>query len=336
MKNFLMIVLLLANSVVLAKEATDMIGRNVKIPENSSKVFSASPPMSILLYMLAPKKMIGLNYKLMPTERTYMLKEVQDLPTLGSFFSSGSQANFEKVVALKPDIVFMWDITRKNAGFFEKELEKLQIPLVYIQQNTIAQTKDALQNMAKFIGKEQRANELIEYADFNINRVKESVKKLKEPRKKVFMAGGADGLRTFCDKDIHAEIISFTGGENVYKCDNNEPKKANITLEQLYKYDPDVIFVWNPTFFKSLDKNSPWRNLRAYKNKQIYFTPMSPFSWLIRPVSMMRLLGIVWMHYKLYPEHFNIDENKEIKDFYKLFLHVNLSDEDVQNVLKGK
>lgn len=336
MKKALVFVLIFISSISFAKEAKDMLGRSVKVPENSHKVFSAAPPMSILLYMLAPEKMIGLNYNLMPTERAYMLKSVQDLPNLGSFFSSGGQASFEKVVSLKPDIVFMWDITRKNASFFEKELEKLKIPLVYIQQNTISQTKDALKTMAFFIGKENRAEELIKYANFNINRVQESVKKLNMPKKRVFMAGGSDGLNTFCDKDIHAEIISFTGGENVYKCDKGEPKKANITLEQLYTYDPDVIFVWNPTFFKSLDKNSPWRNLRAYKNKQIYFTPMSPFSWLIRPVSMMRILGIVWMHHKLYPEHFNIDETKEIKDFYRLFLHIDLKDEDVINILKGE
>ncbi len=338
MKKLLKVVLLsLVLTNVYAKNITDMLGNEVKVPESSERVFSAAPPMTVLLYSLAPEKMIGVNYKFMPTEEKYMLKSIKKLPVLGSFFSSSGQANFEKVMALKPDIIFMWDITKKRAKFFETELAKLKVPLAYIQQNSIEQTKDALLKMASYIGKEKRAKKLVKYADYNLDRVKKSVAKLKEGQKKrVFLSDGANGLKTRCDKDIHAEIIRYSGGVNVYKCENGASKKATITLEQLYKYDPDVIFVWNPKFFKSLDENSPWRNLRAFKNKQIYFAPMSPFNWLSRPPSLMRFIGTVWMHNKLYPEHFKVDMTKEIQDFYKLFLHVSLSKDDVTKLLKGQ
>lgn len=330
------LVLVFLLSFLQAETIKDMLGRDVKVPKRSEKVFSAAPPMTALLYALAPEKMIGVNYNFLPTEKKYMLKSVEKLPNLGSFFSGGGEASFEKVASLKPDIIFMWDITRIRGGFFEKESEKLGIPMAYIQQNTIEQTKDALLNMGKFIGKEKRAHELVEYADFNLQRVKKSVASLKQKRKTVFLADGKNGLRTMCDKDMHAESIPFSGGENVYKCENGEPKKASISLEKLYKLNPDVIFVWNPTFFKSLNKNSPWRNLRAFKNKQIYFVPMSPFNWTSRPPSMMRFLGVIWMHNKLYPKHFNVNIKKEVKDFYKLFLQVNLSNEDVEKLFKGE
>jgi iron complex transport system substrate-binding protein len=50
----------------------------------------------------------------------------------------------------------------------------------------------------------------------------------------------------------------------------------------------------------------------------------------------MRLLGALWMHNILYPNHFEIDINEEIKSFYKLFLHVNLDDNDIKTLLKGE
>ena len=84
-----------------------MVGREVEIPQNVQKVFSASPAMTIMLYALAPETMIGVNYKFFDIEKEFMLESVSKLPVLGSFFSSGSQSNLEKVLALSPDIIFM-------------------------------------------------------------------------------------------------------------------------------------------------------------------------------------------------------------------------------------
>lgn len=317
--------------------AKDMLNQEVKIPKQATKVFSASPPMTILLYALAPETMIGVNYQFMQIEKKYMLPSIQKLPVLGSFFSSGNQANLEKVLTLKPDIVFMWDIVKKNGTFFEEALGKFDIPVVYLGHNSIPQIKEAFRVMGKFLKKEQRAKELIAYADNNLQRVEQSVQKLGNiKRKKVYLAQGADGLKTECDGNLQSQIVPLVGGVNVHKCQKISPKKAKISLEKLYEYDPDIIFVWNPSFFKTLDKNSPWRNLRAFKEGHIYFSPISPFNWLTRPPSFMRYLGMVWMHNKLYPNHFIIDETKEIKNFYRLFLHVNLSDKDIANLLRGE
>lgn len=336
---YTIVVLMFGVNAIFAEQgvAKDMIDREVKIPKNPQKVFAASPPMTVLLYALAPQKMIGVNYQFMDIEKKYMLKSTQKLPVLGSFFSSGNQANLEKVLTLKPDIVFMWDIVKKNGAFFEEALGKFDIPVVYLGHNSIPQIQEAFRVMGRFLGEEKRANKLIEYANNNLQRVEKSVQALgSKKRKRVYLAQGKDGLRTECDGNLQSQIVPLVGGENVHKCEKISPKRAKITLEKLYKYDPDIIFVWNHSFFKTLDKNSPWRNLRAFKEGNIYFSPISPFNWLTRPPSFMRYLGMVWMHNKLYPEHFKIDEAKEIKSFYELFLHVKLNDEDVEKLLKGE
>lgn len=323
-----------------SQSAKDMLEREVVIPEKIEKVFSASPPMMALLYALAPEKMIGVNYRFYEIEKRYMLPHVANLPILGSFYSAGNQANLEKVITLKPDIVFMWDIVRKNGLFFEESLEKFNIPLAYIAQNSIQETLEALRVMGVFLKKEERASKLIAHGSYALKRVEESVQNLGDtPRKKVYLAQGNDGLTTECDGNLQSQIIPLVGGINVHQCDKEMQsgvKKNKITLETLYMYDPDVIFVWNREFFKTLDGSSPWRNLRAYKENQIYFSPISPFNWLSRPPSLMRLLGALWMHNILYPNHFEIDINEEIKSFYKLFLHVNLDDNDIKTLLKGE
>jgi len=323
-----------------ANTSLDMVGREVKIPEHAQKVFSASPAMTILLYSLAPETMIGVNYRFFEVEKKFMLKNVAKLPVLGSFFSSGNQANLEKVLAISPDIVFMWDIMQKNGVYFENALAKFDIPVAYIAQNTIPQMLDALRTMGVFLKKEERAKELITYAENNLNRVRKSVNNLKNiPQKRVYLAQGSNGLMTECTGNMQSQIIPLVGGVNVHKCEGlkkGTSRKSKITLETLYKYDPDVIFIWDKSFYDSIKNLSTWRNLRAYKNNQIFFSPISPFNWLSRPPSLMRFLGAVWMHNKLYPEHFKIDINEEVREFYKLFLHLELTDEQINTLIKGE
>lgn len=340
-KYFLIIILsfLFLNGSLQASIVKDMVGRQVQVPKKVQKVFSASPPMTILLYALAPETMIGVNYRFLDIEKQFMLKRIALLPVLGSFFSSGNQANLEKVLALSPDIVFMWDIVRKNGQYFEKTLEKFNIPVVYIAQNSIPQMLDALRVMGVFLHKEKRAQKLITHAKHNLELVKKSVESLKDtPKKRVYLAQGKDGLTTECSGNLQSQIIPLAGGINVHTCEGlqkGSSRKSKITLETLYRYDPDVIIVWDKSFFESLKTLSTWRNLKAYKNHQIYFSPISPFNWSSRPPSIMRFLGVVWMHKTLYPKHFKIDMNKEIKNFYKLFLHFDLTDEQINNLIKG-
>lgn len=323
-----------------AHTAMDMLGREVRIPLKTEAVFSASPPMMALLYVLAPEKMIGVNYRFLEIEKRYMLPHMRALPVLGSFYSAGNQANLEKVIALKPDIVFMWDIVQKNGRYFEETLEKFGIPVVYIGQNSVEETLEALRVMGLFLKEEARAKVLIAYANEMLGRVSKSVEALGEtPRKRVYFAQGEDGLTTECEGNLQSQIIPLAGGVNVHQCGQvlaGGTQKNKITLETLYMYDPDVIFVSNRDFFNTLGASSPWRNLRAFRENTIYFSPVSPFNWLSRPPSLMRFLGVMWMHHLLYPTHFPVDMTREIQQFYELFLHVNLSENDVKTLLKGE
>jgi iron complex transport system substrate-binding protein len=47
----------------------------------------------------------------------------------------------------------------------------------------------------------------------------------------------------------------------------------------------------------------------------------------------MRLLGIKWLANILYPERVRLDIVKETQEFYRLFLHAELSDTQIRRVL---
>ncbi|NLW07967.1 MAG: ABC transporter substrate-binding protein, partial [Clostridia bacterium] len=47
-----------------------------------------------------------------------------------------------------------------------------------------------------------------------------------------------------------------------------------------------------------------------------------------------RILGIKWLGNLLYPEIYGYDMTKETREFYKLFYHYDLSDEELTSLLK--
>jgi iron complex transport system substrate-binding protein len=99
-------------------------------------------------------------------------------------------------------------------------------------------------------------------------------------------------------------------------------------------YDPDVILVMENLFYDRVFSDPLWRRLRAVRNKKVYLIPGQPFNWFDRPPSFMRLLGVKWLANLLYPKHYSINMVKETKMFFKLFLGVELKQQEARNILQ--
>jgi iron complex transport system substrate-binding protein len=67
-------------------------------------VFAAGPPVSILLYILAPERMTGWPDPPTAEERPFIAEPYRDLPALGRLTRRGSTANLEVVLKTKPDL----------------------------------------------------------------------------------------------------------------------------------------------------------------------------------------------------------------------------------------
>ena len=107
MRQFLIVAVLSLLSVVArGAEIEDPTGRLVTIPDRVSRVMAAGPPASVVLYVLAPEKMIGWTAAPRPNEREFLLPSVRDLPELGRLTGRGDTANIEVVLKAKPDLIF--------------------------------------------------------------------------------------------------------------------------------------------------------------------------------------------------------------------------------------
>lgn len=77
---------------------TDSAGRQVALPDRIERVFAAGPPASVLVYVLAPDKLLGWSRAATPAEREYLAAPYGDLPELGRLTGRGDTANLEVVL----------------------------------------------------------------------------------------------------------------------------------------------------------------------------------------------------------------------------------------------
>lgn len=323
------------------REITDMAGRKVTVPtaENIESVFSAGPVAAIFLYMVAPDKLLGWNYELNDVEKSIILDKYQDLPNFGM----GDAVNYEAVIAANPTIAInSGKINDAMVSDCDALSESLGIPVVAVD-NELNNSAEAFRFMGELLGVEDHAEELAQYAEQVFTDINALSDISEEKKVSVYFGNGEDSLETAPRGSQHAQIFDVINAVNVADLELGDGSRVQISAEQLLAWDPDVIVVnGEPKADKSgssaaedILSNPDYASLKAVQDQKVYGTPNAPFSWVDRPAGPNRLIGMRWFSALIYPEYIKCDINEEIHKFFDLFYHVDLSDEQLENVLKG-
>lgn len=323
------------------REITDMAGRKVTVPtaENIESVFSAGPVAAIFLYMVVPDKLLGWNYELNDVEKSIILDKYQDL----SNFGMGDAVNYEAVIAANPTIAInSGKINDAMVSDCDALSESLGIPVVAVD-NELNNSAEAFRFMGELLGVEDHAEELAQYAEQVFTDINALSDIPEEKKVSVYFGNGEDSLETAPRGSQHAQILDAINAVNVADLELGDGSRVQISAEQLLAWDPDVIVVnGEPKADKSgssaaedILSNPDYASLKAVQDQKVYGTPNAPFSWVDRPAGPNRLIGMRWFSALIYPEYIKCDINEEIHKFFDLFYHVDLSDEQLENVLKG-
>jgi iron complex transport system substrate-binding protein len=316
------------------REIKDLFGRKYYIPERARKVFSTGPSGTYFLYAIDPSMLAGLNFPVRERGRKYMHKCVASLPVIG-WFGQGQTPNKETLLAVKPDIIFSSKVDHELSSKVNETLKVLNMPVVELTLDNLFDYPEAFLHAGRLLGREARAEKLSEYSRKTLEEAAMVVSGLpSDKRVSVYYAEGRDGLSTECDTARHVELIRLAGGRNVHRCLARNPYGLEkISLEQVLLYDPEVILVMDRVFYKNVLRDPIWRKIRAVKNGRVYLIPEHPINWFDRPPSFMRLIGLKWVLSRLYPDEYRIDIVKEARDFYRLFLGVEVSEKEMKKII---
>lgn len=321
-----------------SREITDMAGRKVTVPAEIDSVFSANPVSAIYLYTLVPDKLLGWNYELNDIEKSIILEQYHDLPNFGM----GDEINYEAVIAANPTIaVSVGTINDAMISDCDALSESLGIPVIAVDGDLTA-APEAYRFMGDLFGMEEQAEELAAYAEKTFDDIA-NMDIPEEEKVRIYYGNCEDSLETAPAGSSHAQIIDMVNAVNVADLELGDGSRVQISAEQLLAWDPDVIIVNGEpksnlsggSAAEALLNDPTFASLKAVQEQKVYGTPNAPFSWVDRPPGPNRIVGIRWLSGLIYPDYLNFDVDEEVREFFSLFYHVDLTDEQLEALYNG-
>ncbi|MCB1775252.1 MAG: iron ABC transporter substrate-binding protein [Gammaproteobacteria bacterium] len=338
MRVFLLLALTCcATGWAAGRTVTDSAGREVEIPQSIMRVYAAGPPASILLYVLAPDRLTGWPRAPHPYELPFLAEPYRDLPETGRLTGRGDNANLERVLRTRPDLILDFGSVRDTyASLADAVQAQTGIPYLLID-GRFENTPAALRLVGGILGVEPRAEALARYVETLFGELDAAlVETPLEKRRRVYLARGPDGLETGLKGSINSEIIERAGGRNVADPGDGSTRRGLVrsSIENVILADPDTIVTWDPYFYASVWHDPLWAGISAVQNGRVYLSPTAPFGWIDRPPSLNRVIGLKWLAGLFYPDRMNFDLRVETHRFYKLFYGVDLDDPQLEQLIQ--
>lgn len=323
----------LASATAEPRTFVDAAGRVVELPETVNRVMAAGPPASVLLYAVAPDKMVGWVRELSAEEKQFIAEPYRDLPVHGRLTGRASTANIEAVLAMKPDIILdVGSVDPTYASLADRVQEQTGIPYVLLD-GTFAKTAETLRKVGDLVGEKEAGETLAGYSQGAIDRLNAEIAALPAgERPRVYYGRGPDGLETGLVGSINMEVLAAVGATNVAEAAGSGGL-TNVSVEQILAWKPDFILTPNRHFHDSVRNDPLWAGIPAVVQNRVYLAPALPFGWFDAPPGINRVIGISWLAAVLYPDKVDTDLTEETRAFYKLFYHVDLDDRQLETLL---
>jgi iron complex transport system substrate-binding protein len=256
----LVAVLSLAGVSLSAREVRDQTGRRVNVPEHPVRLVSLAPSITETLYALG----LG-DHVVGDTDYCEYPAEAKLKPHVGPILNP----SLEKIVELKPDLVL--GSPEANRIETADRLARLGIPLYGVTARSVEETLHSVEDLGWLLNREAAARSLLEGLRRRIVAVEEGVAGRGQP--KVLFVVWYRPLTTAGAHTFITDVIHRAGGVSI--SEDLPGEWPRLSLEEALRRDPDVILLPRAESFspelEELRHLPGWRDLRAVKNRRMYF-----------------------------------------------------------------
>lgn len=331
-------------------EVTDALGRKVKV---------TSPVQRVALNFnfeeftaVAGKdnwaKVVGISRAPWESWRPVIFKRygavipnLQAMPDIGH--SDDGTFSAEKVIALKPDVLFIAEWTYKALQTAREQIEAAGIPIVVIDYNAqlLERHMASTRAIGRVMGTQARGEELALFYEREYNGVMARIAKsgVTAPKKVYVELGqaGADTVGNSYSGTMWGKLLTSMGAVNV--ADGKLPGPwGPVNAEAVIADNPDLIFIagssWvnKPQAVKTGYEATPditrktlepyaqragWANLKAVKNGEVHAIEHGLCRTLVDFVAMQYIAK------RLYPDAFkDVDPEASLKAYHAKYLPV--------------
>lgn len=264
---------------------TDVAGRTVQVPAQVNKVVGTGCSDREIVYLNATDKLIGIeqvesNTTGIGNSLPYIMAhpELMNLPVVGD--ASKNIINYEEIAKLNPDVVFV-----RSAQDADTVQNKTGIPAVVVYTGAVGTSeqmntyKKSLRVMGKVLGKENRAEELINYIDTTEKDISNRTKDISNSSKSTVYVGGQAyrGSHGITSTNPYYPPFEMLNALNVASSAGNMTNATSNAIQ----IDPEQLIAWNPSYIfieegslgsvtNDTNDNAEYSDLKALKNGSVY------------------------------------------------------------------
>jgi iron complex transport system substrate-binding protein len=323
--------------------AVDMLGREVEVPSRPQRVITDRILPFPSTYFVAVRSNMEEVVAMHPASKSAAVNSMLNImaPAVGRAsvnMFNGNTPNIEDVMSLKPDLVFAF---ADEAGLIDPYVTA-GITALGIRAasaaggdalatlrgwfDVLAYTGGGKAAMDSIIAEGEAAKEMIARAL--------SGKTGDNPKAVIIFSMNGNNLEIAGGNFFSEYWLKNTGAGDPASADFKGRKVVN--MEQLYAWDPDIIYITNFTDLQPDDVYAnaaglDWSSLKAVKNRRVHKIPLGIYRWF--PPSGDAPLMLKWMAQKNHPELFDYSIEEEIKAYYAAHYGYELSDEEVSFIL---
>jgi iron complex transport system substrate-binding protein len=305
---------------------TDSVNRQVEVPANITKIAISGPMAQIFVFALAPDKLVGIADEWDASAEQFLATEYYNLPILGQLYGGKGELNLETLLASGAEVVI--DVGEPKTTIVE-DLDALQeqtgLPFVHITATT-ATMGDAYRMLGELLNMPTEAAELADFCDEVYTRTQEIAASVEKVN--LLYCLGDTGLNVLAQTSYHAEVIDQLSNNVAVVEDPSSKGSGNeVDMEQILLWNPDVILFAPDSIYNTVADDPAWQRVSAISSGKYYEVPSGPYNWMGFPPSVQRCLGMMWMAKLLYPDAAQYDLYTEVTEFYKLFYHCDITQE---------
>ena len=322
------------------RTVVDHDGIEVDIPEQIDRIAvgNIGPMASVLtLFLGSGESIVGMSPMSMSAAENGILGELfPELLDADPSFLQGSNINVEKLLTLEPDLVLI----QSGQSEVRTQLENAGLTVVAFGVGTfkydIINTYEAwIDLLSQIFPANDKMEEVTAYSKEVLELVQSRVSDIPEAERKraLFLFQYDETQMIASGRNFFGQYWCESAGA-VNVAQDIEAGQATITMEQVYEWQPDVIFITNFTNTKPADLyanavgSDDWSLVKAVQEQQVYKMPLGSFRTY--SVSADMPVTLLWVAKTIYPDLFSdIDTDAEVKDFYQRIYGVTLTDEQV-------
>ena len=321
----------------------DHAGNEVTLPEEINRIVVTDTlplPSVLSLYLDSAEKLVGISPVSMSAAKAGLFGELypEILDADTSFFEN-NELNIESLLALEPDLVF-YNAQNKELGesLASAGLTAVAVSVTKWDYNA-ADTFDAWMDLLAdiFPEEKEKAEAAKEYGEKVEEEIQDKTDELKDEEKKnvFFLFNYSDTALVTSGKNFWGQywcdaINAVNVGEEI----EAERSNASVNMEQVYSWNPEIIFISNFTkampedLYNNTIGDNDWSSVSAVKNEQVYKMPLGAYRSFTPGADPP--MTLMWLAKTVYPDLFeDVDMTEEVENYYKEVYNIELTDDQV-------